>query len=183
MTAVIEGSTEVDETEGQTEQEKEDGRKNRERDFTKTSDSHQELADFINSNDKYAEAVAAGVTTPVTANQVKAILALRTDYADTPEKKAEREARKAEREAEAQKYAGLTKEEIAAEKAAKRAETQAAKLQKRVEEALAKAAALREGKDASGADLAAEIEASQNGSVAETEAEGDEPKRRIGRRK
>lgn len=180
MTAVIEGNTEVDETEGQTEQEKADGRKERERDFSKHTVAHQELADFVNADEKFVEAGIA----PVNANQVKAILALRTDFNDTPEKIAERAARKAEREELEKKFAGLTKEEIVAEKAAARAETQAAKLQKRVEEALAKAAALREGKDASGADLAAEIEASQNGSVPEPEADSeDEPKRRIGRRK
>lgn len=168
--------------ENQTEENEEnEGKDGRARDFSKFTDKHQELADFVNANEDFVKAGIAAVT----ANQVKAIQALRNDWADTPEQKAAREERRKAREAEAEKYKGLTKEEIANEKAASRAENQAAKLQKRLEEALAKAAAIREGKDASGADLVAAVEAQQNGVEPEAEAEGDSEKspRRIGRRK
>lgn len=159
--------------------EKVDGRKNRTRDFSKFSESHQSLANYVNSNPEFQ---AAGLPT-LTPGQVKALLALRTDWADTPQRKAEREARKAEREAEKAEFVGMTDEEIKSEKAARRAEKQAAKLQAKIDEALAKARAIREGKDASGADLVAAVEAQQNGSVENedsTESE-DKPRRRIGR--
>ena len=120
------------------------------RDFSKFRPMHQELADYVNAN--------SGLD-PVTPNQIKAILTLRTEFSSSPEQKAAREERKAARDAEKQRYAGLTAEEIRAEKAARRAEAQAAKLQARVTEALAKAQALREGKDATGADIAAAVEA------------------------
>lgn len=129
-----------------------------ERDFTKHSDDNVSLAEFINADAKVQE---AGIT--VTPAQVKAVLALRNDWADTPERKAEREARKAEREAEKKQFEGLTDEEIKAEKAARRAEKSAAKMQEKVQEALDRAAAIRSGKDLSGSDLAAAVEAQQNG--------------------
>jgi hypothetical protein len=140
---------------------------NKARDFSKFRPAHQELADYVNAN--------SGLD-PVTPNQVKAILALKTEFAGSPEQKAAREERKAALAAEKAKFAGLTAEEIKAERSARRAEAQAEKLQARVAEALAKAQALREGKDASGADLAAAVEA-EVGTV-----EDGEKKRRFGRR-
>lgn len=149
----------TDVLEAETSNKTESGRKERERDFSKFSESHQSLADYINADEKVIEAGITGIT----PNQVKAVLALRNDWADTPERKAEREARKAEREAEKAEFAGLTAEEVKAERAARRAEKQAEKLEARVKEALEKAARIREGKDATGADLAAAVEAQQNG--------------------
>lgn len=174
MTAVIddEVTEATDETtEGESSEPKKRGRKPGERNLAKPSKLHQELAEFINGN---AEAQKAGVT--VTAEQVGAVLLLRTDFSDTPERKAAREAAKAEREAEKEKYAGLTQEEIKAEKAAVRAEKQALKLQERVQAALDKAKAIREGKDASGEDVAAAVEAAQGGTPADA-------KRSIGRKR
>jgi uncharacterized protein YozE (UPF0346 family) len=141
------------------------------RDFSKFTEKHQELADYINS---HADYVSAGLA-PITPNQVKAAFALRTEFNNTPEVKAAREARKVQLAEEKKLYAGLTQEEIKAEKAAKRAEAQAAKLQARVQAALEKAKAIREGKDASGEDVAAAVDA----------AVGDDSgeKRRIGRKR
>ena len=138
----------------------------RDRDFTKFRDLHKELADYVNAN--------SGLDA-VTPNQVKAILLLRTDFNNSPEQAEKKAERKAKREAEKQKYAGLTPDQIKQEKAAARADKQAATLQKRVEEAMAKAQRIREGKEASGEDLAATVNAEQG----ETET----PKRRIGRNK
>jgi len=155
MTDVIDAeAAETTETEA-----KRRGRKPGERDFTKFTDDHQGLANFVNADPKFVE---AGIES-VTPNQVKAILALRTDYNDTPERKALKEERKAAREAEKAEFAGMDPEQVKAEKAARRAEKQAEKMQARVAEALAKAQAIREGRDASGADLAAAVEAQQNG--------------------
>ena len=142
----------------------ETGRK-RDRDFTKFKENHKELADFVNEH--------SGLDA-VTPNQVKAILTLRADFNNTPEQVSKREQRKAELEAEKKKYEGMTDEQIKAAKAADRVEKQVTKMEARIQEARAKAQALREGKDASGADLAAQVEAEQNGSE-----EGG--KRRIGR--
>jgi len=182
MTVVDEDTkaTEIDNDDDDNDDEDSEGRgrgRTKDRDFTKFNKSHEELAAFVNEH--------SGLEA-ITPNQVKAVLLLRTDFNDTPEQQAKREEAKKRREAEAEKYKGMTKEEIAAEKAAARAEKQAAALQKRVQEALAKAQRIREGKDATGADLAAEVEAQQNGS-APAEAPSDEnsddkPKRTIGRR-
>lgn len=179
MTVVDENTTAVEVETDDNGEEKVDGRKNRTRDFSKFTEAHQSLADYINSNPEYQAAGLQGIT----PNHVKAVLSLRTEWADTPERKAEREARKAEREEEKSQFAGMTDEEIKAEKAARRAEKQASKLQAKIDAALAKAKAIREGKDASGADLVAAVEAQQNGSVESGESgESEEkPKRRIGR--
>jgi hypothetical protein len=183
MTVVDEDTkaTEIDNDDDDNDDEDSEGRgrgRTKDRDFTKYNKGHEELAAFVNAN--------SGLDA-VTPNQVKAILLLRTDFNDTPEQQAKREEAKKRREAEAEKYKGMTKEEIAAEKAAQRAEKQAQKLQARVAEALAKAQRIREGKDATGEDLAAEVEAAQNGSApAEANSEASEenkPKRTIGRRK
>ena len=169
VTAVVEGEENTaGETEGTEDGDDEDSKS---RDFTKFTKKHEDIAAFINANEDYLK---AGLE-PLTAGQVKAAFALRTDFNKTPEALAAAAERKAKREAEKAKYAGLTPEEIKKEKAAARAEEQANKLQARVQAALAKAQAIREGKDASGEDVAAAVEAEQG----ETPAEA--PKKRIGR--
>lgn len=126
----------------------------RERDFTKFRPAHQELADFVNAR--------SGLD-PISPNQVKALLALRTDFNNTPKVKAQREARRIELAATKVQFDGMTDAQIKAEKAARRAEAQAAKLQARVAEAQAKADALRNAQAASGEDLASAVESAQNG--------------------
>lgn len=169
MTAVIEDQQVVEDDSTQTVADTSHDSKSR--DFSKFTEKHQELANYINAHPDY---LSAGIA-PITPNQVKAAFVLRGEFNDTPEVKAAREARKIQLEEEKKQFAGLTAEEIKAEKAAKRAEAQAAKLQARVQEALAKAQAIREGKDASGEDVAAAVDA----------AVGDdsEGKRRIGRKR
>jgi hypothetical protein len=164
MTATLENEVDVTEVSATEVEAQNDDKANKNRDFTKFRPAHQELADFVNAN--------SGLD-PVTPNQIKAILALRTDFANSPEVKAAREERKAKAAEEKAKFAGLTQEEIKSERAARRAEAQAAKLQARVAEALAKAQALRENKDATGEDIAAAVEAEV--------ADSDEKKRRIRR--
>ena len=156
------------------------GRK-KDRDFTKFREMHQELADFVNLN--------SGLE-PVTPNQVKAILTLRSDFNDTPEQAAKRAEAKRRRDEEAKKYEGLTAEQIKAAKAADRVEKQAEKLEKRLAEAREKARLIREGKEATGEDIAAAVAAAQNGTAeaeptpqVEAENEDDAPQRRIGRRR
>lgn len=144
-----------------------DNKKKRERDFSKFRPSHQELADFVNAN--------SGLS-PVTPNQVKAILALRVDFNNLPDQISKREERRRERAAAKTRYDGMTPDQVKAAKAAERAERQAAKLEARVAEAKAKAEALRSSAAASGEDLAAAVEAAQ----------AEEPtasRPRIGRRK
>lgn len=170
MTAMIEDQ-QVVEDDDSTQTVAETSEDSKSRDFTKFTEKHQELADYINA---HADYVSAGVA-PITPNQVKAAFALRTEFNNTPEVKEARAARKLLLEEEKKQFAGLTSEEIKAEKAAKRAEAQAAKLQARVEEALAKAQAIREGKDASGEDVAAAVEAAMGDDSGE--------KRRIGRKR
>ena len=156
-----------EENENETEEGGERGRK-KDRDFTKFRDSHRELADYVNAN--------SGLPA-VSPNQIKAILALRSDFNNTPEQVAKREEAKQRREAEAKKYEGMSDEQIKAAKAADLVEKQVAKMEARIQEAKAKAAALREGKEASGTDLAAQVEAQQNGA----KTSEDSGKRRIGR--
>lgn len=146
----------------------------RERDFTKFRPSHQQLADYVNMH--------SGLE-PITPNQVKAILALRIDFNKLPEQVAIRDERKAQREAEKSKYVGMAPEQIKAQKAADRAERQAAKLEARVAEAKAKAEALRSSVTASGADLAAAVEAAQATDEMDMTAGDNSGKRRIGRRR
>ena len=169
-TAAVEADEDTTGEENETETEEEGGERGRkkDRDFTKFRDSHRELADYVNAN--------SGLPA-VSPNQIKAILALRSDFNNTPEQVAKREEAKAKREAEAKKYEGMTDEQIKAAKAADRVEKQVAKMEARIQEAKAKAAALREGKEASGTDLAAQVEAQQNGA----ETPEDSGKRRIGR--
>jgi hypothetical protein len=149
MTATIE-DTEVSvedtstpegtDTEGTSEAPKK--RKRRAHDFTKFRDFHQEVADYVNAR--------SGLD-PVSPNQVKAVLLLRTDFANTPEQIAAREASKAALEAEKKRYAGLTEDQA----------------------------------EGSGTDLAAAVEAQQNGEITAgtVEPEGEpksEPQKRRG---
>jgi hypothetical protein len=169
---ITDESVEVEATEAETEEANEEAAENGEedktprgRDFTVVRDYHQKLADFINER--------SGID-PVTPHQVKATLALRTDYGNTDEAKAAREERKRLAEAEKAKYAGMNPEQIKAAKASKRAEEQAERLQKKAQEALARAATLSAQASGSGEDLAA-IVAAQEESVPE---ETEKPKRR-----
>lgn len=151
--------------------------KKRERDFTKFRPSHQELADYVNMH--------SGLD-PITPNQVKALLSLRVDFNNLPEQIAKRDERKQQREAEKSKYAGMSPEQVKAQRAADRAEKQAEKLQARVAEARAKAEALRSSATASGEDLVAAVEAAQSPmpEMMEDSTAGDnQGKRRIGRRR
>lgn len=163
MTAVLENeATEAPET-NEAPAKGKPGRK-QDRDFTKYREIHEELANYVNAN--------SGID-PVTPNQVKALLILRSEFNQLPEQVAKRAARKEEIAAEKAKYEGMDPEQIKAEKAAIRAEKQAERLQQRVEEARARAAAIRESGTATGADLAAAVEAEQS--------EAEKPKRRLGR--
>lgn len=156
MTAVAEAPAKAEtQTETQTETKKE--RAERTRDFTKFRPQHEEFANFINSHPEWKKAELGDIT----PNQVKAVLALKVDFNDTPEQKAAREQRKAELEEQKREFEGMTPEQIKAEKAARRAEKQAEKLEAQIREAREKAEALRSGKAATGADLAAAVEANQ----------------------
>lgn len=135
-------------------------KKKRERDFSKFRPAHQQLADFVNAH--------SGLD-PITPNQVKALLALRIDFNNLPEQVAARNNRKIEREAIKAKFAGMSPEQVKAQRAADRAEKQAAKLEARVEEARRKADELRAATTASGEDLAAAVEAAQAESMTEPE--------------
>lgn len=173
MTAVMdemetEVTPDVEETENEPKR-----KRGRVRDFTKSSPHYDELADFINAN--------SGLDA-VTPLQVKATLALKTDFANLPEQKAAREARKAQREAEAKQYEGMSDDQIKAAKAAKRVEAQAEKLAARAKEALEKAQKLQNAAAGSGEDLAAFVE-SQNAKAAESASTESKKRRGIGRRK
>lgn len=122
------------------------------RNFNAVADQHVELADFVNKN--------SGLD-PVSPNQVKAVLFLRTDFANTPEQIARREARKAEREAAEAKYAGLNDAQKKVQKQADRAAAHAERLRVRAEEEFAKAQQLAAAVQADGADLAAAVEAQE----------------------
>lgn len=177
MTITIDAPAEIttDVEDEQTMDEGTDEAKKRERDFTKFRPSHQELADYVNQH--------SGLD-PVTPNQVKAILSLRIDFNNMPEQIEKRNERKTAREAEKAKYAGMSAEQIKAQRAADRAEKQAAKLEARVAEAKAKAEALRSSANASGEDLIAAVEAAQaTDSDTEMTAGDNSGKRRIGRRR
>lgn len=154
------------------------GGRKKDRDFTKFREQHQELADFVNAN--------SGLD-PITPNHIKAVQALVSDFRETPEQAAKREEAKKRREADKAKYAGLSDEQVKAQKAADKVQKQADKLQERLNEALAKAQRIRNGEEATGTDVAAAVEASQNGHVEaeatpEVEPEAETP-RRIGKRR
>jgi hypothetical protein len=139
------------------------------RDFTKVREYHEQLANFINER--------SGLDA-VSPNQVKATLALRTDYGNTDEAKAARAERKAAAEAEKQKYAGMTDDQKKAAKAATRADVQAEKLQKKAQEAIEKAQRLRLEATGSGEDLQTVVESNQ----AESEPESTGKRRGLGGR-
>ena len=123
-------------------------------DFTKVRPTHVDLAEYVNAH--------SGLE-PVTANQVRAILTLRTEFSRLPEQKAKREERRLERQRAASKYAGMNEAQKKAAKAAERAAREAAKLEARVAEAKARAEALANAAAGSGEDLAAAVEADQGG--------------------
>lgn len=150
--------------EGETEEQK----RTRERDFSKFTEKHKELADFVNADEDVRKAELG----PVTPNQVKAILALRTDWGNSPEQAAERAQRKAEREAEKAQYEGLDADQIKLVKQAKKAEADAEKMEKRIAEAREKAAQFRAAAAGSGEDLAAVVKAQE----AETEKKVSKPR-------
>lgn len=175
MTITDDASVEMTTTENGTESnENETEKKKRARDFTKVRSYHEELAAFVNER--------SGLD-PVTPNQVKALLTLKTDYGNTPEAQAAREQRKAEREAEKTKYAGMTEDQIKAAKALDRAEKQAEKLRTRAEETVARARELANQATGSGEDLQAVVESNQNGvespdPLTTTPEESEAPQRR-----
>lgn len=179
MTATIEddkvAAVEAEDTKGKAQSDSDDDdddEDSKSRDFTKFTKTHEELAAYINGNEDFLKAELGEVSPGL----VKAVFALRTDFNNTPERKAAAAERKRKREEEKQKYAGLTAEEIKAIKAYDKAQEQQAKLKARVDEALAKAAALRESKDASGADVAAAVNADQG------KADAPAQKKTIGRK-
>lgn len=135
---------------------------NRDRDFTKYRKLHEDLANYVNAH--------SGLD-PVTPNQVKAILYLRPDFNNTPEQKAERDARKARKAAEEAEYAGLTDEQKKAKKAAKRAAEQAQRMAARAAEAQAEAERLLAQSQGT-EDIAAQVESAQ------ADASEPEPERR-----
>lgn len=148
-------------------------KKKRERDFSKFRPAHQALADYVNMH--------SGLD-PITANQVKALLALRIDFNNQDEQVSARAERKAQREAEKSKFDGMTPAQIKAQRAIDRAEKQTAKLEARVIEARAKAESLRDATSASGEDLALAVEQAQATTPTPDMSE-DTGKRRIGRRR
>lgn len=165
MTVIDEDvQTEATEEDGADEVETTEAKKRgRTRDFTKSNEHYDELAAFINSHPDWVSADLGSIS-PL---QVKAALALKADFAATPEVIAAREARKAEREAEKQKYAGLTDDQIKIAKAADRATVQYEKLQAKAEEARAKAEGLKAQATGSAEDLQAVVESEQGGEAVE----------------
>ena len=150
-------------------------KKKRARDFTKFTEMHQELANYVNQN--------SGIDA-ITPQQVKALLTLRIDFMKLPEQIARREQRKLERKAEKTKYDGMSPEQIKGAKAAERAEKHAAKLEARVAAARAKVEELRLAATATGSDLAAAVEAAQQQTTQEEiPTTGSSTKRKLGRRR
>lgn len=171
MTVTAEGveteETGADEVETETK-----GKRGRTRDFTKSNEHYDSLAAFINSNSDWQNA-SLGTVTPL---QVKAVLALKTDFANTPEVIAARAERKAALAAENAEYEGLSPDQIKAKKAAVRAQKQYDKLNAKAQEALANAEKLKAAASGSAEDLQAVVESEQS------EGE-DEPKKRRGLRR
>lgn len=171
MTATLEGTEEGTENSAdEVETTEAKGKRGRTRDFTKSNEHYDDLTLFINTHSDWVNA-SLGQVTPL---QVKAILALRTDFNNQPEQAEKRELRKQEREAEKAKYGDMTDEQIKAAKAADRAQAQYDKLQAKAAEALAKAESLKAQATGSAEDLQA---------VVETEQSEDEPKRKRGLRR
>ena len=151
-------TAEADPTPGESQEEKD----NRDRDFTKVRPLHTELAAFVNGNEHFK---AAGLP-EVSPNQIKAVLYLRADYNNSPEREAERERKRAVAEAEKAKYAGLSDEQTKQVKAAQRKADSAAKMAERAKAAQAEADELIAKARATngGTSVADEVEAAQNGS-------------------
>ena len=185
---VTDDTTQLEATESDEHETPEDGESaedaaKRGRDFTKVRDYHEQLANFINDR--------SGLE-PVTANQVKAVLALRTDYGNTDEAKQARAERAAQRKAEASKYEGMSEAQKTAAKASNRATLQAQRLQAKADEAVKRAAELAAQASGSGEDLQAVVEAQQNGEDSNedglvfqepTDSEDAPKKRSLGRRR
>ena len=150
------------------------GRKREVRDFTVWRDDHESFANFINEN-------YPGVD--ITPGQVKAAFLLRSEWSNTPERLAEREAareaneadkiarkeRAERRKAERAKYANETEEEKAARKEREKTQKAAERAAKRAAELMAKAKELREA-----AGLVEEADASDP-EAAFTEIAGEQP--------
>jgi hypothetical protein len=134
------------------------------RNFQTFNKMHQEVADYVNAH--------SGLDA-VSPQQVKAVLLLRADFANSDEQKQLREAHKAEREAEKKVFEGLDPEDVKAIKAANRAKASLALAEARAAEALARAAELRTANEASGEDLAAAVGDAQG----EAQSEGGERRR------
>lgn len=152
-----------------------DDKDNRDRDFSKVRDLHTELADYINGNEHFK---AAGLDN-VSAGQIKAVLYLRTDYNNSPERVAAREAKRVAKEAEKAKYAGLSDDQVKKVKAADRAKSQADKLAERAKKAQEDAARLIAEAN-SGEDIAAQVESTQNGVQSPSDSAAEAPKSRPG---
>lgn len=133
------------------------GKRGRTRDFTKSNEHYDQMANFINTHPDWTNADLGSVT-PL---QIKAILALKIDFANLPEQAIKREERKAAREEEKKQYAGMTDEQIKAAKASARALTQYEKLQAKAQEAKQKAEALKAAASGSAEDLQAVVESEQ----------------------
>ena len=142
----------------------------RDRDFTKVSQRHEKLAEYINAN--------SGLD-PISANVVKAVQLLAADYSHTDEAQAEREAAKAAKAEAEKQYAGLSEED---KKELRKAERAAAKYADAVatrERLLALSAEARESspdEESSDSDSDAEAEAASG------EVEPGRRGRRIGRK-
>lgn len=154
------------------EAESESGRKKRSRDFSKVSELHTDLADYVNAH--------SGLE-PVTASQVKALLYLRPDFNKTPEQAEKSAARAARQEIEKARYAGLTDDQKKARKAAERANEQASKFAERARKAQEDADRLLSQANP-GEDIASQVEAAQQTPEPEVPADSEERPRRIGRR-
>jgi hypothetical protein len=164
MTSTIEAPPEATTT---VDESKKRGR-NPDRDFTKTAQRHQDLADFINASDAYA---ASGLP-PITANVIKAVQLLTEDFRNQPEQVEARKTREAERKAEEAQYAGLSAEE---KKELRAADRRAKNLQDAVakrDALLAKAKEIREAASASGADIASAVESESEDSEPEKQRRG-----------
>lgn len=151
---VTDETVDVNTTVESQEPQKETRGRRKERDFTKYRLRDEELANYVNEH--------SGLD-PVTPNQIKAILALRLDWGNTPGQKELRDQRKIKREIDKSKYEGMSPEQITASKAADRAARQAAKLEEKAREAMEKAQHLAAAAAGSGEDLAAFVESQQSG--------------------
>jgi hypothetical protein len=158
----------------------EDDSKGKDRDFSKVRQLHIDLACYVNEH--------SGLE-PISANQVKALLYLRGDFNDSPERQAARAAKKAQRDAEAKKYEGMSDDQIKRHKQASKAQEAAERADKRAKEAKERADKLLKEAEG-GEDIAGQVESVQNGVespdplTADPEGLSDaKPKRGINRRR